>query len=183
MRCDLNRFKVSSLPDDHQKPQLFFFKPPKTKYHAWFHRKASFLFKQIRNDITFFEVCREALKKAFSVFHKLCFGLGEAISPRAPSVPCLAPTYPDGRTWFLCCFSSTASISCLSVVFYNWRDRYFRGLEWKIPSFFLWKRNQLLCSSLLSLAQLFAHSVFQLSLFFPVSWSICIRNQLHQMWL
>lgn len=50
---------------------------------------------------------QRGLKKAFCVFHKLCSSLGEAVSPRAPFAPCLAPTYPDGRTWFLCCFSST----------------------------------------------------------------------------
>lgn len=56
---------------------------------------------------------QRGLKKAFCVFHKLCSSLGEAVSPRAPFAPCLAPTYPDGRTWFLCCFSSTGI--CLFV--------------------------------------------------------------------
>lgn len=108
------------------------------------------------------------LRKAFSVFHKLYSGLGEGISPRAPLALCLAPTYPDGRTCLLCCFSSTASVSCHSVVFLNWRDRYFRGVEWKISSFLLSGKGTS-CFALLCWAwhSFFAHSVFQLPCFSP----------------
>lgn len=99
---------------------------------------------------------QRSLKKAFFVFHKLCSSLGEAISPRAPFAPCLAPTYPGGRTWFLC-FFLIHSIHLLSLsCFLQLKRQIFQGSG--VENFILfavWKRNQFLFSSLLSLAQFF----------------------------
>jgi len=74
MKYDLNGFKVASLPDDHKKSGVLkslcglgailqlSVELPTTECRIRFHRKAIFLFKQIKNDITFFKACREAKK-------------------------------------------------------------------------------------------------------------------------
>lgn len=131
----------------------------------------------------FFKACRGTQKKPSPVFASCTLAyVKPSLVGRGPFCSMPVPHLSRGLDLSSQLFP-IHSIHLLSLnCAHNQRDRFFegKGLE-NFIHLAGWKGNQLLCASLLSPARLFPCAVFQLSPIFPVSQSICIRKQLHQM--